>query len=231
MIDAHFHLWDASTRPHEWLREVPNLESRYSLAQYEQLAHEHGIDAGILVQVLNDADETREFLAIAADSPLVAGVVGWLDIEAPDVLEQIAELREAPGGSFLVGVRHLVEQETDPDYFSRRSVLNGLRAVAASGLVFDLMARASQLSGAFGAIEQCDDLIVVLDRAGKPNPRDLDANGWRKNVAAFAKTGRVVAKVAGLANEVGANWTRAALGPVVDELLENFGPKALLFGF
>jgi L-fuconolactonase len=48
------------------------------------------VTAGVLMQVLPSIADTTEFLAAAASGTLVAGVVGWADLAAPDVADQIA---------------------------------------------------------------------------------------------------------------------------------------------
>jgi L-fuconolactonase len=79
-------------------------------------------------------------------------------------------------------------------------------------------------------LERCEELRIVLDRAGKPVLDDLSAFDWDEHVVAMAKTGRVSAKFAGLANEAGPHWSPAAIQPVVDFLLDALGPTSLLFG-
>ena len=45
--------------------------------------------------------ETLDLLALAATSPRLAGVVGWVDLESPDVPAAVAALQTAPGGGKL----------------------------------------------------------------------------------------------------------------------------------
>lgn len=84
-VDAHFHIWDPATRNHAWLRGLAPLDRAFTVADYRDLAEANGVEAAVLVQVLIDLDETRELLAIADVTPIVAGVVGWADLTAPDV--------------------------------------------------------------------------------------------------------------------------------------------------
>lgn len=230
MIDSHFHVWDASERDHSWLEAAPTLEKRYDISRYEGEARRLDIEGALLIQVLNDIEETREFLDIAADSDLVQGVVGWVDLTAPDVDDQLAALQESSTGRFLVGVRHLLEGENDPGFLERADVVRGLRALARRDLVFDFMGRPDQLTSARRVLEGCDDLKMVLDRAGKPDLSDLSAFGWDENLRAMANTGRVAAKFAGLANEAGLNWSPRAVQPTVDFLLEVLGTSSVIFG-
>jgi predicted TIM-barrel fold metal-dependent hydrolase len=100
------------------------------------------VTASVLVQVLPSAAETQEFLAVAASGTLVAGVVGWADLTAPDVADQIARLRGLPGGDRLAGLRHLVQDEPDPDWLDRPDVRRGLRALGGTGLAYVSTCRA-----------------------------------------------------------------------------------------
>ena len=112
-IDAHHHLWDLSARPQEWLDELEVIRRDFGPEDLRAVAGPAGVDATVLVQVLNDVDETAEFLAVAGNSDLIEGVVGWVDLTAPDVAEQLDRLRSGPGGDRLVlshGGRTLLDE-------------------------------------------------------------------------------------------------------------------------
>ncbi|MGS2619712.1 amidohydrolase family protein [Micromonospora sp. LZ34] len=98
----------------------------------------------------------------------VAGVVGWTDLTAPDVADRLAALLEAPGGERLVGIRHQVQDEPDPGWLLRPDVMRGLEAVAAAGLVFDLLIQTPAYPAALKATALLPDLGFVLDHLGKP---------------------------------------------------------------
>jgi L-fuconolactonase len=229
-VDAHFHVWDASDGAHDWLESAPTLGPRYTLAQYEATALASGVTSAILVQVLNDTAETLSFLDLAYGSALVSGVVGWVDLASPEVVSQLASLRQSAHGDLLVGVRHLVEGESDPRYLERDDVQRGLAAVAASGLVFDLLVRPHQLASALRAVRSCEGLRVVLDHAGFPNVADLDQDAWASNVADLARTGRVACKFSGFVTEPGSREVDANLHGVATYLVDTFTTRSLLFG-
>src|SRR4249919_516354 len=89
-VDAHHHLWDLSVRDQPWI--TTELEPiRRSFAVDDLAAAAVGVDATVVVQTVSDPGETPELLAIA--DPLVAGVVGWVDLTAADVAERLAALR------------------------------------------------------------------------------------------------------------------------------------------
>ena len=108
---------------------LPSLNRAFDMSQLEQVARPLGVSATVLVQVLNDLAETEEFLVLAGESEFIAGVIGWVDLTDPAVGETLARLAELPGGDKLVGVRHLVQDEPDPDWLRRPDVRRGVRAV------------------------------------------------------------------------------------------------------
>jgi L-fuconolactonase len=84
-IDAHQHFWDPARFDYPWL--TPDLSAIDRRFGPEDLAPEldaAGIDRTILVQTISSMEETREFLAIAARTPSIAGVIGWIDLTDPD---------------------------------------------------------------------------------------------------------------------------------------------------
>ncbi|KOV83159.1 amidohydrolase [Nocardia sp. NRRL S-836] len=231
-IDAHHHLWDLSARPQDWLDapEVERIRRDFGPADLRAVTELAGVDATVLVQVLPDVEETAEFLALAKDSDLIAGVVGWVDLTAPDVAEQLDRLRSGPGGDRLVGVRHLVQSEPDPDWLMRPAVLAGLRAVRDAGLAYDVLTRPHQLPAALVAVRSVPDLRFAVDHLSKPDIAHREYQPWATHLAALAAEPNVTAKVSGLVTEAGPQWTAEDLRPVVDVALEVFGPGRLMVG-
>jgi L-fuconolactonase len=68
IVDAHHHLWDPAAGRHAWLDHLPQIRRPFTLADYKAAAAGEGVTASVLVQVLASAEETGEFLAVAAAS-------------------------------------------------------------------------------------------------------------------------------------------------------------------
>ena len=131
-----------------------------------------GVDATVLVQARSSAEESREFLATAAGSALIAGVVGWVDLTRPGVGDELAALRDGPGGDRLVGIRHQVHDEPDPDWLLRPDVVRGLARRRRAGLVYDLLVRTRELPAALEIVAPLPELRFVIDHLAKPPIRD-----------------------------------------------------------
>jgi L-fuconolactonase len=227
-IDAHHHVWDLSARPHAWLEpeEMAPVRRTFTMDDLAGHAAAAGVSRTVLVQVLPDLGETREFLALAAASELVAGVVGWIDLTAPDVADTLAAL---PAG--LVGVRHGVQSEPDPAWLARPDVRRGLAAVAAAGLAYDLLTLPHQLPAAVETVAALPELTFVLDHLSKPPIASGELEPWRTRVRELAAHPNVYCKLSGMVTEADrASWRVADLRPYAEVVLEAFGPERVMFG-
>jgi len=230
IIDAHHHVWDPATRVHAWLDGLPALRRRFSAADFTEVSAKHGVSASVLVQVLASAAETEEFLALAAAPGVIAGVVGWADLTAPDVAAEIARLRQVPGGDRLAGIRHLVQDEPDPGWLDRPDVRRGLRAVGDAGLPYDLLVRPAQLPAVLRVASDLSEVRFVLDHGAKPDIASGQREPWASLIAELARRPNVTCKLSGLVTEAAAGWTGAQIIPYAGRLLDCFGPGRLMFG-
>ncbi|MET7683216.1 amidohydrolase family protein [Streptomyces sp. NPDC005423] len=232
-VDAHHHVWDLSVRDQEWLTgpELAPLRRDFTVADLAQEARSAGVDRTVLVQTVTVAEETPEFLALAAGHELIAGVVGWTDLTRPDIAEELARLRALPGGRYLKGVRHQVQGEPDPEWLLRPDVRRGLSAVAEAGLAYDLVVREHQLPACVKAAERHDGLTFVLDHLGKPPVASGRSEPWATAVRALAALPHTVCKLSGLVTEADwRSWTTAGLRPYAEVALDAFGPHRSMFG-
>jgi L-fuconolactonase len=238
-VDAHQHFWDLAAHAQPWL-ELPGHEPllrNFAEADLRPLADAAGVAATVVVQTVTEARETPELLAIAAASDLVAGVVGWTDLEAPQVGDALAGLRELPGGDKLGGIRHPVLIESDPGWLRRPAVLAGLAAVAAAGLCYDIVVSADLLPAATDAVAACPGLSFVLDHLGNPQIASRPDDAWTSDVRALAALPNTVCKLSGILGEPPADGARGAAGrsighlvPYYETVLTAFGPDRMMFG-
>lgn len=229
-IDAHHHVWDLEVRDQEWTRELPAIRRSFSFDELRPHLADHRIDGTVVVQTVAVAEETPELLALAASTPEILGVVGWVDLTAPDVADRIAELRTGPGGDHLVGVRHLVQSEPDPDWLLLDDVLRGLTAVAESGLVYDLLVRQHQLPAAVAAVERVDGGRWVLDHVGKPVVDSASFADWAEHITALARHDTVTCKLSGLVTELAPDQPVDAVLPWAAHVLDVFGAERTMLG-
>src|SRR5882757_7631405 len=230
-IDAHHHLWDLDRRPQPWLRgaALDPINRTFRPADLEPLLKAHAIDATVVVQSSSSLDETRELLAIAtASGGLIAGVVGWADLTDPALPDVLAALTAAGP---LVGIRHQVQDEPDPDWLTRPEARSGLRTVGRAGLVYDLLVNPTQMSSAVAAVQALPEVTFVLDHGAKPPIASGGWEPWADHIAALAALPNVTCKLSGLITETDwSTWRPQDVLPYAHYLLDIFGPDRLMFG-
>jgi L-fuconolactonase len=229
VLDAHHHVWNLSVRDQPWLASDPGLAALrrdFDIADLAPLAGSVGVLATVVVQTVTEPGETAELLALAITGPLVAAVVGWVDLASPDVADALGELAGLPGAGALAGIRHPVLTEPDPDWLTRPEVLRGLSTVAAAGLTFDVVLSPDRLPTATAAARALPDLMFVLDHLGNvPVQRTVDER-WAAEFRQFAALPNTVCKLSGIFD--GPDVARAR--PYYEIALECFGPGRLMFG-
>jgi L-fucono-1,5-lactonase len=233
-VDAHHHLWDTAHRTYPWMDGswADPLRRTFTPEDLDPLARAHGVAATVVVQAVSDPDETRELLALTASSPLIAGVVGWVDLTAADVADRLDQMRSGPGGERLVGVRHQVQDEPDARWLLRPDVREGLRAIGEAGMAYDLLLTPLQLPAAVQIVRELPDVRFVVDHLAKPAIAAGMWEPWASGLAELAAAGpHVTAKLSGLVTEADwAAWSVNQLRPYVQHALECFGPRRLMFG-
>jgi L-fuconolactonase len=232
-IDAHHHVWDLAARDQPWITgpAMAPIRRSFGIDELGPDAAAAGVTATVVVQTVADVTETEELLDLAETTPLVAGVVGYVDLAAHDVGEQVDRLRERPSGAWLAGIRSPVQDEPDPGWLTRPAVLAGLREVARRDLVYDLLIRAHQLEAALAAVTHVPDGRYVLDHLAKPAIASGGWEPWASGLARLAARGNVSAKLSGLVTEASwSTWSTSDLRPYAEHALAAFGPDRLVFG-
>ena len=231
LLDAHLHTWERAKHPQTWIdpATMAEIDRDFSMVQAGAELAARAVEGCIVVQAVNTFGETLDLLA-AASVPGVLGVVGWVDLTG-DVATQLDDLRSAPGGDSLLGIRHLAHLEPDLEWLLRADVARGIEAVAAAGLPFDLVVRPRQLKVAERFARAHPAALLVLDHLGKPPITSPEIIRWTTDLSELARHDNVVAKVSGLTIEDDwGTWSVARLRPVLDHALETFGPDRLMFG-
>lgn len=231
-VDAHHHLWDLAVREQTWMvgPELDPVRRNFSVDDLAPPASAAGVSATVVVQTVSVPAETPEFMEVAASNDLVAGVVGWVDLRAPEVATTLAALRERPDGAWLKGIRHQVHDEEDPRWLCRDDVRHGLAAVAGAGLVYDLLTKTPHLPAAVETVAALPELSFVVDHISKPVIGG-DLEPWATGLRELAGFSNVSCKLSGMVTEASwTDWTVEDLRPYVDVVLEAFGPDRVMFG-
>ena len=228
MIDAHQHFWQISRGDYGWL--TPALGPIYrdfGPGDLAPILTHHGIAKTILVQAAPTVAETEYLLQIAAATPFVAGVVGWVDFTAADVTATIDRLAE---NELLVGLRPMVQDIADDDWLLRADLAPALLAMIDHDLVFDALVLPRHLVRLARLVERFPSLRVVIDHGAKPPIRSGIMEPWRSDLGILAANPSLMCKLSGLVTEARANWADADIKPYAHALLELFGPQRMVWG-
>lgn len=227
-IDAHQHFWRLERGDYGWL--TPALAPIYRDFGPEDLAPllaAGGIDGTVLVQAAPTVAETEFLLEIAARTPFVKGVVGWVNAEAPEAVAETARLAANP---LLKGLRPMIQDIADPDWMLRPEVAPSFEALIAADLAFDALVHPKHLKTLSKLLFRYPQMRVVIDHAAKPRIAAGEFDGWAADMAALARETGAWCKMSGLVTEAGAAWTGTDLAPYVAHLIEVFGPERLIWG-
>lgn len=228
-IDAHHHFWRYAPQTHAWIDDsMAALKRDFAPEHLEPLLRAAGIDGCIAVQAEQRVDETAWLLALAEAHPFIRGVVGWVDLCADDVTDQLRRLSQNPK---LRGVRHIVQSEPDDRFMLRPDFMRGIAALAEFGLTYDILIYPRQLPAAIELAGAFPEQRFVLDHIGKPNIRSGETDVWGRGIAALARHRNVWCKLSGIVTEADwASWSREDLAPYIRIVLEWFGPDRIMFG-
>lgn len=226
-IDAHHHLWRYRPASFGWIDPDAGIARDFTVDDLTTALASAGIDAAIAVQARQCDEETAFLLAAAQGCAAIIGVVGWIDLRAPDV-EARLEAQSAPR---LLGYRHVVQDEPDPNFLLAENFIRGVRAVASRSLSYDLLVNAAQLPTVPRFLDAVGPGRFVLDHAAKPAIARDEWRPWADDLAAIAAHPNVWCKVSGLVTEADpAAWRPEDIEPYLEHVLEVFGPDRLIWG-
>ena len=226
-IDAHQHYWRVARGDYGWL--TPDMPIHRDFGPDDLAPHlaSAGIGGTVLVQAAPTEAETEYLLSIAKAEASVLGVVGWTDFEAVDASERIAALAARPK---LVGLRPMVHDLADDTWLTRREIDAAFEAMERHRLVFDALTRTRHLVPLLKRLGRHPELCSVIDHASKPRIASGDLDGWQHDMRVIARETDALVKMSGLVTEAGEDWSVEALRPVVDHLIDCFGPERMIWG-
>jgi len=229
-VDAHQHFWRVSRGDYGWLtpEDHPAICRDFGPDDLAPLLEDAGVERTVLVQAAPTAGETAYLLGLAATAPMVAGVVGWADLAAPDASARIEEMAKADGK--LLGLRPMLQDLADDAWILRPELASALDAMEEASLTFDALVKPRHLPHLAKLIEARPELPVVIDHGAKPDIAAGELEGWATHMRRLGRGTAAFCKLSGLVTEARADWRAADLRPYVDVLLEAFGASRLMWG-
>jgi L-fuconolactonase len=228
-IDAHQHFWHYNPREYGWIDDsMASLRTDFLPANLKPELERNGFQGCVAVQVRQSIEETRWLLELAAQNSFIAGVVGWVDLQSPDLRAELESLAANPK---LVGVRHIVQSEPDDRFLRSRNFQRGVGMLDEFGLAYDILIYPRHLPVAFELVRSFPNQRFVLDHLAKPAIKEGNLRAWQSGIRKLASSPNVMCKLSGLVTEADwKRWTREQIRPCLDVAFECFGPDRLMIG-
>ena len=227
-LDAHQHFWKVSNPFTSWpTPDDGGIYRDFEPSELAEILAANGIDRTILVQAAPDIAETRWCLDLANRHNFVAGVVGWVDFEAPDAVEQIDAIAS---DAKLLGLRPMVQSIEQPGWLLQGSFSRIFQCMLDHRLRFDGLVLPSQIPDIEGLATLHPALPIVLDHAGKPPIHSGQFSRWAHDLEKLASHPNVFCKLSGLWTEAGSDHGLDRIKPWVTHILNCFGAARVMWG-
>ena len=228
-IDSHQHFWKYDVQRHSWITdEMKVLKRDYLPADLLPELQANGMSGCITVQVDQSEQETQFLLELARQHDVIKGVVGWVDLQSPEISER---LRHFSQFEKLCGFRHIVQSEADDGFMLRSEFCRGINALQKYGFTYDILIYSRQLPAALELVTRFPNQPFVIDHIAKPSIRTGDLAPWAAQMRSLAEHANVYCKLSGLITKADwRNWRVEDFRPYLNVIFETFGPERLMFG-
>ena len=228
-IDAHQHFWVYNPREFDWIDDsMAALRRDFLPPDLKPALDGAGFGGCVAVQARQSLEETRWLLELAASSPFILGVVGWVDLQSPHVRSQLQTLVQNPK---LVGVRHVVQGEPDDRFLLRPEFLRGIAALEEFDLAYDILIYTRHLPVASEFVRRFPRQRFVLNHLAKPPIKSGSLHPWTDGIRELAAFPNVLCKLSGMVTEADwQRWTPEDMAPYLDIAFACFGPERLMIG-
>ncbi len=227
-IDSHQHFWRFDEAEYGWMKPDWPIRRDYLPADLKPLLQSNNFDGCVAVQARQTLEETRWLLELAEEAAIIRGVVGWVDLCSPQIVQQLEQFSNDPK---LVGVRHVVQDEPDDEFMLRADFQRGIKSLQQFGLSYDLLVFPHQLPTAIELVRAFPAQPFVLDHIAKPSIASGVLSPWREHIATLAHFPNVHCKISGMITEAQWHtWQSTDFRPYLDVIFQAFGVNRLMFG-
>ena len=231
VIDSHQHFWDPSRGDYHWMpKDNPILNRKYEVKDLSEASGSIDLHKTILVQAAATNAETEYMLHIAESSDLVCGVVGWVNFEEKDQLNQLRIFSKHPK---FIGVRPMIQDIPDENWVLNKNFDIFFKSIIDLDLSFDALGFPIHLENFYIIASKYPTLRFVIDHLMKPkicNNKQEEFIHWKKVMSKLSRLDNVYCKFSGMVTEACENWGEQDLKRYVDEILNLFTDKKIMWG-
>ena len=229
-VDSHVHFWRLARGDYSWLTPAAGpLYRDFQPGEIAPLMAACDIRRVVAVQAAATEAETRYLFELARSHSLIAGVVGWVDFESPEVDARIRAM-VADGRGCLKGLRPMVQDIADPEWLARPGLDLAFEALVEQDLVFDALVTPRHVKVLTRRLQRHPTLRAVVDHGAKPDSRATTLATWCKEMEELAAMTTAYCKLSGLVTEGVEKPSVTDLDGLMAFLLKIFGPERLCWG-
>jgi len=229
IIDSHQHFWVYDPIKYSWIDDaMAAIRKDFLPADLKAIYADQQVDGCVAVQVDQTTTETDFLVELAAENRFIKGVVGWVDLQSPNINEL---LEKRSHDKIVKGFRHIVQGESDPNFLFRNEFQRGITALGHFEYTYDILVFPHQLVSVLEFVKKFPQQKFVIDHLAKPYVKEGFYDGWAAVMQLIAECENVYCKLSGLITEADyKHWETQDLQPYMELVLEAFGPARLLFG-
>lgn len=228
-IDSHQHFWKFDPVRDSWIDEsMKVIQKDFYPRDLQPVLSANGIDGCIAVQADQSLSENEFHLELASKHDFIKGIVGWIDLQADNISDQLESYQEHQK---IKGFRHVLQGEKQRDFMLRPDFKRGIGALLKFGYTYDILIYPDQLEYTKQFVAAFPDQPFVIDHLAKPHIKDRKIDQWRDDIASVAAYENVYCKVSGMVTEAEwVGWKQSDFTPYMDAIVEAFGTNRLMFG-
>ncbi|MEO6286074.1 MAG: amidohydrolase family protein [Dyadobacter sp.] len=228
VIDSHQHFWIYDEARDSWITQDMKVIRKDFLADdLRPILKANDVDGCVAVQASQSESETDFLLQQAEANGFVKGLVGWVDLRAEDLYDQLEKYSQFEK---LKGFRHVVQGEPE-GFLLQPNFIKGVGQLVAFGFTYDILIHQRQVQEAFNFAVKLPNVHFVLDHIAKPLIKNGEIQPWADDIRKLAELPNVHCKVSGMVTEGDwQNWEKADFRPYLDVVFEAFGTERLMFG-
>jgi len=228
-IDSHQHFWRYEPIRDAWITDEMSVIRRdFMPGDLLPELRRNNVDGCVAVQADQSEAETLFLLGLAAQHDEIKGVVGWVNLCAPDLPQRLKYFSQFEK---LCGFRHIAQSEPDDRFLMRQHFIAGIQHLQRFGFSYDILIYPRQLAAAVELVQRIPDQRFVIDHLAKPSIRTGEISLWAQQIRILAEKPNVYCKVSGLVTEADwTNWRVTDFEPYLEVAFEAFGPDRIMFG-
>jgi predicted TIM-barrel fold metal-dependent hydrolase len=231
IIDTHIHLYDTTRThgaPYPGTPAPPEMPKASTSKLYQSMARPLGIVGAVVVEASPWIEDNLWALQAAEADPIIVGVIGNLQPEKPEFAEYLERYLKHP---LFRGIRYATLWGYDlPQQIESPVFVEGVRKMAAAGLVLETNASLRLLQSAARLTDRVPDLRVVIDHIAGAAPAAPEKAAFDAALAELKSRQTIYGKLSAAIGSRSPSRDVAAHKDRLDQLSETFGEDRVLFG-